>query len=149
MFRFMRKSEKVKKYLLIFFLGIVSVGMVITLMPLSPSDAERGDTSFLAQIGGRKITTQDLDDAIRNQMKNSQYGYNPAIASLMAPQFLDQMIQHEFILSQAKKMGIVASPAEVRRAALAIPLLAQTGALESEEKFEQTTGMTMSQFESQ
>lgn len=149
MFRFMRKSAKVKKYLLIFFLGIVSLGMVITLMPLNPSDAQRADSTYLAQIGGRKITTQELDDAIRNRMRNSQYGYNPAIASIMAQPILDDMIQHESILVQAKKLGIIASPAEVRKAAQAIPGLAESGALESELKFEQTTGMTMSQFESQ
>jgi peptidyl-prolyl cis-trans isomerase D len=149
MFRFMRRSDKIKKYLLIFFLGVVSLGMVITLVPWSPADAERNDITYLAQIGGHKITAQELEDAIRNQMRNSQYGYNPTIAALMAPQFLDQMIQHASILAQAKKMGIIASPAEIRKAALAIPILAQTGALESEQKFEQATGMTMSQFESQ
>lgn len=149
MFRFMRKSAKVKKYLLIFFLGIVSLGMVITLMPLNPSDAERGDTTFVAQIGGHKITAQDLDNAIRNRLKNSQYGYSPAVASMLAQSMLDDMIQHESILVQAKKFGIVASPAEVRKAAEAIPGLAESGALASEEKFEQATGMTMSQAESQ
>lgn len=149
MFRFMRKSDKVKKYLLIFFLGVVSLGMVITLMPLSPSDAERGDTTYLAQIGGHKITAQELDDAIRNRMRNSQYGYNPAIASIMAQPILDDMIQHESILVQAKKLGIIASPAEVQKAAQTIPGLAASGALESEVKFEQATGMTMGQFESQ
>ncbi|HLY61688.1 MAG TPA: peptidyl-prolyl cis-trans isomerase [Terriglobia bacterium] len=149
MFRFMRKSAKVKKYLLIFFLGIVSLGMVITLMPLNPSDAERGDTSSLAQIGGHKITAQELDNAIRNRMKNSQYGYDPSVASMMAQPILDDMIQHESILVQAKKLGITASPAEVQKAAQAIPGLAESGALASEEKFEQATGMTMSQFETQ
>jgi peptidyl-prolyl cis-trans isomerase D len=145
----MRKSAKVKKYLLIFFLGVVSLGMVITLMPLSPSDAERNDTTYLAQINGHKITSQELENAIRNRMRNSQYGYNPAIASIMAQPILDDMIQHESVLVQAKKLGIIASPAEVRKAAQSIPGLTEAGAFESEEKFEKATGMTMSQFEGQ
>lgn len=149
MFRFMRNSEKVKKYLLIFFLGIVSVGMVITLMPLNPSDAARVDNSSLAQIGGKKITSEELDQTIRTRLKNSQYGYNPQIAAIMAQPLLDDMIQRQAILLQAKKLGIVASPQEVLRAAQAIPGLYTNGVFIGTDKFEQATGMTIDQFEDQ
>ena len=149
MFRFMRKSEKVKRYLLILFLGIVSVGMVLVLAPLPSGDTGRMESNSLAEIGGRKITTQDLDQTIRNQLQRSQYGYNAAIASIMAPQFLDEMIQQEATRLQAKKLGIQASPEEVLRAAQTTPGLYDNGAFIGREQFERIAGMTVDQFENQ
>lgn len=149
MFRFMRKSEKVKRYLLIFFLGIVSVGMVLVLAPLPSGDTGRMESNNLAVIGGRKITTQDLDQTIRKQLQRSQYGYNAAIASIMAPQFLDEMIQEEATRLEAKKLGLEASPEEVLRAAQATPGLYENGAFIGREQFERVSGMSLDQFEAQ
>jgi peptidyl-prolyl cis-trans isomerase D len=149
MFRFMRDSEKVKRYLLIFFLGIVSLGMVITLMPLNPSDAARADNTYLAQIGGKKITSQELRKVIDNRLKNSQSGYNPSLAAYIAPSMLDQMVLQEAILLQARKLGIEASPAEVLKAARAIPGLYNNGVFIGEDKLEQATGLTSDQLEAQ
>src|SRR6266567_4192082 len=149
MFRFMRDSEKVKRYLLIFFLGIVSLGMVITLMPLNPSDAARVDNTYLARIGGKKITGQDLRKVIENRLKNSQSGYNPALAGYLAPSMLDEMVAQEGILLQAHKLGIEAAPAEVFKAAQSIPGLYSNGVFIGEDKLEQATGLTIGQFEEQ
>ena len=43
MYRFFRKNpEAIKKYLLIFFLGVVSIGMVLTLAPIPGGDTSQG-----------------------------------------------------------------------------------------------------------
>ena len=147
MFRFMRDSEKVKRYLLIFFLGIVSLGMVITLMPLNPSDTARADNTYLAQIGGKKITGQELRKMVDNRLKGSQGGYNPSLAAYIAPSMLDEMVYREAILLQARKLGIEASPAEVLKAAQAIPGLYNNGVFIGEDKLEQAIGMTSDQLE--
>jgi hypothetical protein len=58
MYRFFRKNrEAVKKYLLIFFLSIVSIGMVITLAPIPTGDTSRAESNVLASVGGYSITT--------------------------------------------------------------------------------------------
>ena len=66
MYRFFRRNrEAVKKYLLIFFLSIVSVGMVITLAPIPTGDTSRVESNVLASIGGSNITTADLQRTIQ------------------------------------------------------------------------------------
>ncbi|MGD0696017.1 MAG: peptidyl-prolyl cis-trans isomerase [Terriglobia bacterium] len=149
MFRFMRKSEKVKRYLLIFFLGIVSVGMVLVLAPLPSGDTSRMESNNLAEIGGRKITTQDLDRMLRNQFKGQQVGYNPAIASIMAEPLFDEMVQEEATRLEARKLGLVASPDEVLRKAQATPGLYDNGVFIGREQFERIAGMTLEQWEDQ
>ena len=49
MYRFLKRNrEAVKKYLLIFFLSIVSIGMVITLAPIPTGDTRRAESNVLA-----------------------------------------------------------------------------------------------------
>jgi peptidyl-prolyl cis-trans isomerase D len=149
MFRFMRRSAKLKKYLLIFFLGIVCVGMVLFLMPPPVSDSSQVTTNNLAEIGGRKITTAELRQSIDAQLRRSQSGYNPVLAQYYAQPILDEMIQREATLLEARKLGIVASQEEVMRAAQAIPGLYENGVFIGRDKFEQGMGMTLEQFEDQ
>ena len=47
---FKKNREAVKKYLLIFFLGIVSVGMVVTLAPIPSGDSGSVETNILAEM---------------------------------------------------------------------------------------------------
>ena len=87
MFRFLKKNkEAVKKYLLIFFLSIVSIGMVITLAPIPTGDTSRTETNVLASMNGFNITTTDLQKTIQSRFRNSpqvdQAKIIPAIAGI-------------------------------------------------------------------
>ncbi|MGE5327528.1 MAG: peptidyl-prolyl cis-trans isomerase, partial [Deltaproteobacteria bacterium] len=146
MFRFMRKSEVVKKYLLIFFLGIVSVGMVITLAPLPDLNNTTSQPNVLAEIGGETITTQQVDQRVRNQMQNVAGRFIPQYAAIMAPQVLDQMIAQRALVLQAKKLGIQVTDSEVLKAAQSIPSFYPNGKFVGEQQFQMMTGMTVNQF---
>ena len=51
MYRFFRRNrEKLLKYLLIFFLSIVSIGMVITLAPIPGGDTTQIPANVLASL---------------------------------------------------------------------------------------------------
>ncbi len=149
MFRFFRNKEAVKKYLLIFFLGIVSIGMVITLAPIPAGDIGRGDSAVMAEIGGQTITTSELRRVLDSRMRNSSFGYNQRLASALARPLLDDMILGQAVKLQAKKLGIVVSDAEVLRAAQAIPGLYSNGAFIGRDLFERQAGLTLEQFISQ
>ena len=57
MFRFFRKNrEAVKKYVLVFVLSIVSLGMVVMFTPLGTGDSTRAEANVLAEYGGTRIT---------------------------------------------------------------------------------------------
>ena len=52
MFSFMKKRDLIKKYLLIFFLGIVSLSMVVVMAPLPSGDTSTPQGNVLASMNG-------------------------------------------------------------------------------------------------
>ncbi len=146
MFRFMRNSALLKKYLLIFFLGIVSVGMVITLAPLPSGDTTTNQADVVAQIGGQSITTRDLDRNIRNRLQSMAGRFNSQLATALAQPMLDEMILTRAVNMQAGKLGLTVTDEEVLRAAQAIPGLYPDGKFIGNDRFVQVTGTTVDQF---
>ena len=128
MFLFFRKNkEAVKKYLLIFFLGIVSLSMVVVMAPLPSGDTSRPEGNALASIGGNSITSADLDQRIRDQFKNSPMGFDRRMVPMVAPSVLDQMVIEQILVQQARKMGVEVSDGEVLKAFQSIPWLYPNG----------------------
>jgi len=149
MFRFMRKSEKLKRYLLIFFLGIVSVGMVLVLAPLPSSVTGEMESNSLAEIGGQKITTQDLDKTVRQQFQRQQMNYEPAVAAILAPQIFESLVQEDATRLEARKLGLEATSQEVQAKAQLVPGLYNNGVFIGRDEFERVSGMTLDKFEAQ
>jgi len=154
MYRFFRKNrEAVKKYLLIFFLGIVSVGMVITLAPLPGGNTSQMEANVVASIDGTNITFQDLRRNVDSQLRNASLANNRDLAAKLAGGALDEMVLRHALLSQAKKLGIDASNQELMQSLQAIPGLYSNGAFIGLDRYQdviqQETGMTVSQFEAQ
>ncbi len=152
MFRFFRKRrEAVKKYLLIFFLSVVSIGMVITLAPIPTGDTSRMEMNKLAEIDGHSITTQDLQQTIQSRFRNSPLGYDPKMVPVVAGPVLDEMILRRALEAQAKKLGLEVSDQELFQALQGIPWLYPNGTFVGEEQasnlIQLQAGMTISQFE--
>lgn len=146
MFRLFRKREALKRYLLIFFLGVVSIGMVITLAPIPGGNTTEDQTNVLASIGGQSITTQDLDRTIRQRLQGVNVNYSPQLVASMAQPMLDQMIFRRALGVQARKLGLEVTDAEVLHAAHALPGIYPNGQFVGDAAFEQITGMSVGQF---
>jgi peptidyl-prolyl cis-trans isomerase D len=146
MFRLFRKREALKRYLLIFFMGIVSIGMVAMFTPMGGGDTTQDQTNVLASVGGQSITTQDLDRTLRQRLQGVNVNYSAQLVAGLAPSMLDQMIYRRALDLEAQKMGIEVTDAEVLRAAQAIPGLYPNGKFVGDAAFQQVTGMTVSQF---
>ena len=117
MYRFFKRNrEAVKKYLLIFFLSIVSIGMVITLAPIPTGDTSRAESNVLASIGGSNITTTDLQRTVQMRFRNSPQMNEAKMIPMVAGSLLDEMVLQRALTSQAKKMGIEVSDAELGQA---------------------------------
>jgi peptidyl-prolyl cis-trans isomerase D len=117
MFRLFKKHrEKVKKYLLVFFLSIVSLGMVLVFTPLGGGNIQQSSGDVLASVGGAKITMQDLRERIDTQLRNSSLGSNPKIIPVIAGSMLDEMVLSQAMAIQAKKMGLEVSNQELMAA---------------------------------
>jgi peptidyl-prolyl cis-trans isomerase D len=153
MFALFRKNkEAVKKYLLIFFLGIVSLSMVVVMAPLPSGDTSRPEGNALASVGGNNITSAELDQTIRDRFKNSPMGFDRRMVPLVAPSVLDQMVIEQILLQQAGKMGVEVSDGEVLKTFQSIPWLYQdgnfVGADRAADLVAENTGKTLPQFES-
>jgi len=154
MYRFFRTNrEAIKKYLLIFFLSIVSVGMVITLAPIPTGDTTRADTNTLGSFGGFSVTTQDLQQSIQNRFRNSPVGYDARLVPMVAESVLDDMLLQRALAAQAKKLGLEVTDKELTQQLQTIPWLYSNGAFIGMDTYEnvisQQTGMSVTQFEDQ
>ena len=148
---FKKNRDAVKKYLLIFFLGIVSLSMVVVMAPLPSGDTSRPEGNVLASIGGNTITSADLDQTIRDRFKNSPMGFDRRMVPMVAPSVLDQMVIEQILVQQAAKMGVEVSDQEVLKTFQSIPWLYPdgnfVGADRAADMVAQNTGKTLAQFE--
>ncbi len=156
MYRFFRgkNRQKTMKYLLIFFLGIVSVGMVVTLAPLPSGDTSANPSSnVLASMGDFQITTQDLQKQLSTRFAQSPLGNNPQLMAQFAPNVLDSMVLDQIIVQEAEREGLEVSDAELEKAIRSYPGLSQNGQFVGMTQYqamvEQAMNMTVPQFESQ
>src|SRR5579863_2990319 len=154
MYRFFRRNrEKVLKYLLIFFLGIVSVGMVVTLAPIPGGDSSQIPANVLASLGDQNITTQDVQQRLTQQFANSPVGNSPVLMAQFAPNVLDEMVLGEATQVEAKRLGLEVSDQELASAIRSYPGLSNNGAFVGVDQYQQmiesTTGLTVAQFEAQ
>ncbi len=154
MFRLFKKHrEKLKKYLLVFFLSIVSFGMVLVFTPLGGGDMNQTSADVLATVGGTSITMQDLRQSIDAQMRNSSLGNDPRIIPVIAGTMLDDMVLRRAMTLQAKKMGLEVSSQELRATLEKIPWLYPKGKFIGMAAYQnfvsQEMGTTTQEFEDQ
>lgn len=148
---FKKNKDQVKKWLLIFFLGIVSLSMVVVMAPTGGFDTSRPEGNVLAAIGSDTITSADLDQTIRDRFKNSPMGFDRKMVPLVAPSVLDQMVTEKILKNQAGKMGVEVSDQEILKTFQHIPWLYPDGNFVGPDRaadlVAQQTGKTLTQFE--
>jgi peptidyl-prolyl cis-trans isomerase D len=147
---FSGKRKTLYKWLMILFLGIVSLGMVLTLAPLPNNSSADMQPNVLASIYGERITIQDLQRAIQSQLSNA--GNDGQAVSRMADSALNQMVLHAAFVTEAQKMGLEVSTPELLAALHSIPYLYQNGQFVGMQTYEAMLaeqGLTASQFEGQ
>ncbi|MEJ2008886.1 MAG: peptidyl-prolyl cis-trans isomerase [Acidobacteriota bacterium] len=128
MFRLFDKHQaRIYKWVMVFFLAIVSIGMIFVFTPLGGGGDMQGPTNVLARIGDVRITTQDLRTTIDNRLRNSSLGQDPHIIPAIAGTVLDNMVLQQALAMQARKMGLVVTGSELRGALKKLPWLYPKG----------------------
>ncbi len=154
MFRlFTKHKDKLKKYLMIFFLSIVSLGMILVFTPLGGGDMTQGPTDVLASVGGTRITTDNLRQTIDSRLRNSSMGNDPKIIPAIAGTVLDDMVLRQALTMQATKMGLDVSGQELRAALEKLPWLYPKGQFIGMAAYQnlvsQQMGITTQEFENE
>jgi len=139
MFDLFRSRDKAVRYLLGGLLGLVALSMVITLIPgfgsnMGKTNAE--DQATLAEVGGTKITTRDVQLQIGRILRSGQL---PAeMVEVYIPQFIESNIQQHAAVYEAERMGLRVSDDEVLTGLMTnYPNFFPNGVLASKEQFVQ------------
>jgi len=114
MFDLFRSRDKMVRGFLMVLLGLVALSMVTYLIPQTGMDGGTGDTAVVAQIGGDKLTAQEITQTIRHLTQNRQIPSE--LLSIYAPQVIQQAINERMMVWKAGKMGMKVSADEAENA---------------------------------
>ncbi len=134
MLKLMRESFNQLKWILIAIVAAFVFGFVFLDMGISGALSGRTDTSaFAARVNGETITHNDYYRALKNyedmyrQMYGGQFTPEMAAAMKLPQQVMESLIEQRLLAQQARKLNLAATPEEVRKKLLAIPVFNQDG----------------------
>src|SRR3990170_546462 len=130
-------------------LAVVVVTFVLLYIPAFMTDPTQGAASnaVVAEVDGRQITAGQFRRVYTQQMQQYRQSYGANIDDRLLKQLgidqriVQQMIQEEASLAEAKRLGIRASDAEVRERILALPAFQENGQFIGDQRYRQLLRM--------
>src|SRR5687767_145854 len=130
-------------------LFIVVVSFILLYIPSFMADPTQGAASnaVVAEVDGRQITAAQFRRVYNQQMQQYRQSYGANIDDRLLKQLgidqriVQQMIQEEASLAEAKRLGIRASDAEVRERILALPAFQENGQFIGDQRYRQLLQM--------
>src|SRR6266536_1414192 len=123
MIRFLQKSGQTTKYVLGGLLLIICASMVITLIPGGLGGDVFGGTpgkGIIAKVDGADLSADEVRTTARQMAQQDAQRYGEMAAKLMpfliqqeTQRAVEQLISRQALLSEAQRMGLRVSPAEV------------------------------------
>jgi peptidyl-prolyl cis-trans isomerase D len=143
-------------------LAIVVVSFVLLYIPSFLNDSTQGaaGNAVVATVEGRDITAAQFRRVYNQQMQAYRQSYGANVDDRLLKQLgidqriVQQMIQEEASLAEAKRLGIAASDAEVRERILSLPAFQEGGQFIGDQRYRallkmQTPPMRPDEFEDQ
>jgi peptidyl-prolyl cis-trans isomerase D len=134
MLKSMRESFHHLKWILLAVVAAFVIGFVYVDMGLGGAQQKSSDDrSYAARVNGETITYTDFNRALYFAEENYRrtYGqqFTPDMAEAMGlnRQVLNSLVDQRLLLQQARRLHLTATPAEVRRRILTIPVLNPDG----------------------
>src|SRR3954470_5667394 len=130
-------------------LAIVVLAFVMLYIPSFMKDGAQGaaNNAVVADVDGREITAAQFRRVYQQQMQQYRQSYGANIDERLLKQLgidqriVQQMIQEEATLAEAKRLGISASDAEVRERILALPAFQDNGQFIGDTRYRQLLRM--------
>jgi len=130
-------------------LAIVVVSFVLLYIPSFMRDGAQGAASnaVVAHVEGREITAGQFRRVYQQQMQQYRQAYGGNVDERLLKQLgidqriVQQMIEEEASLAEAKRLGIVASDAEVRERILSLPAFQENGQFIGDQRYRQLLRM--------
>src|SRR5580693_2684575 len=121
MIRFLQTEGPVKKVVLSGLLLLICGAMAITLIPGIGNNDTLNKAGVVARVNGEDVTAEQVRETAREmaQQQAQQYGAQapmimPFLISQDTPRAADQLIDKQALLAEAQKMGLKATPQEVK-----------------------------------
>src|SRR6202166_4655783 len=123
MIRFLQTEGPVKKIVLSGLLLLICAAMVIAFVPGGLGSELTGTPGkgIVAKVNGEDVTVEQVKEVARQmaQQQAAQYGANasmlmPFLIQQATPRAADQLIDRQALLTEAQRMGLKASPQEVK-----------------------------------
>ncbi|MFB3916322.1 MAG: peptidyl-prolyl cis-trans isomerase [Terriglobales bacterium] len=159
MIKFLQTPGRAKKIVLGGLLVLICVAMVITLIPggiLGDSFGFGAPQGVLAQVGDQDITMVEAQQSARNMARRQfpRGGLDPQIMAIFTQQAVQSLIYEKAMVSEAQRMGLRVSDAELRYGLQHGPLAASLfpqgnfiGQQLYEDFVQQNFGLGVTQFE--
>src|SRR5215208_1452058 len=130
-------------------LAIVVVSFVLLYIPSFMNDPTQGaaNNAVVANVEGREITAAQFRRVYQQQMQQYRQSYGANVDDRLLKQLgidqriVQQMIQEEASLVEAKRLGISASDAEVRERILALTAFQENGQFIGDQRYRQLLRM--------
>jgi peptidyl-prolyl cis-trans isomerase D len=129
-------------------LAIVVVSFVLLYIPSFMRDgAGAAGNSVVADVEGREITAAQFRRVYQQQMQAYRQSYGANVDDKLLKQLgidqriVQQMIQEEASLAEARRLGIRASDAEVRERILSLPAFQENGQFIGDQRYRQLLRM--------
>jgi peptidyl-prolyl cis-trans isomerase D len=130
-------------------LAIVCVSFVLLYIPSFLGDTTQGaaNNSVVATVDGHDITAAEFRRVYQQQMQQYRQSYGANMDERLLKQLgidqriVQQMIQEEATLAEAKRLGIRASDAEVRERILSLPAFQENGQFIGDQRYRQLLQM--------
>jgi peptidyl-prolyl cis-trans isomerase D len=125
-------------------LGLVVLAFVVFYIPdfFTPTGTGASGEA-LASVDGRRITVNEFTRAYNAQMAQFRNAYGAGMSDAMLRQLgidqqvLQQLIDQQAVLAEAKRLGVTASDVEVRQRIMEIPAFQENGVFIGEQRYRQ------------
>jgi peptidyl-prolyl cis-trans isomerase D len=121
MIRFLQTEGPVKKVVLSGLLLLICGAMVIAFIPNSGDLTGAPGKGIIAKVNGEEITPEEVRQTAREMAQQQAQQYGAQASMIMSfliaqdtPRAADQLIDKQALLAEAQKMGLKASPQEVK-----------------------------------
>src|SRR5208282_5951774 len=121
MIRFLQTEGPVKKIVLSGLLLLICGAMVIAFVPGIGSNDSFSKPGVVAKVNGEDITAEQVRETAREMAQQQAQQYGAQASMIMSfliaqdtPRAADQLIDKQALLAEAQKMGLKATPQEVK-----------------------------------
>ena len=130
-------------------LAIVVVSFILLYIPSFLGDTRQGaaNNAVVAEVNGQEISAAEFRRVYQQQIQAYRQSYGANVDERLLKQLgidqriVQQMVEEQAALAEAKRLGIAASDAEVRERILALPAFQENGQFIGDQRYRQVLQM--------